>query len=627
MHSLRHLQQGAVALIAALWMGVALSCLMVLDIGNLFWQQRELQKMADFAAIAGAADPATTCTTLSISNASSNGLAATDQLQVQYGHWQPNASGQRSTYFVAGTAAVVNACRATVQRTVPYFFVWPAAEGGRRSLQATAIAIQRPQFARLSVRSKLVTIQSDSDALLLNALVGGLLGGGLNVSALGWNGLLGAQIDLLEFLDALALKVGVDAGDYDRLLSTQVSVNQVLETVLEVMQRSTSTAGVTVQALQSLVGASAAVPGMQLQLDQLLKLQSGLALAALSTSLNVLDLVQATVQVGNGNNAMAGAVDIPLGLANVALRVRVVEPPQLTAIGNPALAKLDPLGADRLWVRTAQVRALVSVDLPVVGAAVTALNALLKLISPAVALVNFLTGGGSGYADLELLPAPSRLDVSVDVGGGQTYLTDYVCTDAGKALVQTVRTSIADIRVGRLGANANEAAQKAFASNAPVAMQPLPVLDIGCWGCDGLGKRTPQYFGGLGLMLDTPVGSKEVTGFQQLKPPRLEEVPVWGGIQTDNVVHSLKSTLGSLHGLVALPADPRASPAGIHGILALVDDILNSLLSLLGGLIAEVLAPALDPLVNTLLRLLGIDLAITEVGGQLNCGGTAELVY
>lgn len=623
----RRSDQGAVALVAALWMGVALSCLMVLDIGHLFWQQRELQKMADFAAIAGATDPASTCTTLSAGSAGSNGLVSTDQLQAQHGHWLPNASGQRTTYFTSGSAMQVNACRVTVQRTVPYFFVWSAAEGGHRTLQATATAVQRPQSARLSVRSKLAAIQTDSDAALLNALVGGLLGGKLSISVLGWNGLLGAQIDLLKFLDALALKVGVDAGDYDRLLSTQVSVNKVLETMLDVLQRDTTTAAAVVQALQRLVGVSATVPSMQLQLNQLLQLQSGLAVSALTTSLNVLDLVQALVQVGNRNNAVAGAVDIPLGLAHVALRLKVVEPPQLTAIGNPALARRDPLGADRLLVRTAQVRALVSVDLPAVGAAITALNALLKLISPAVALVNVLTGGGSGYADLELLPAPSRVDVSVDVGGGQTYLTDYVCTDTGKALVQTVRTSIADIRVGRLGANANEAAQKAFASNAPVVMQPLPVLDIGCWGCDGLGKRTPQYFGGLGLKLDTSVARKEVTGFQQLHPSRLEASPVWSGVQTDNVVQSLNQTLGSLNALVPLPADPRASPAGIQGILKLVDSILGDLLSLLGGLITSALAPALDPLVNTLLRLLGIDLAITEVGGQLNCGGTAELVY
>jgi uncharacterized membrane protein len=177
-----------VALVAALWMGVALSCLMALDIGNLFWQQRELQKMADLAAVAGAADPVNTCASLAAASAASNGRAATDQLQVQSGHWQPNASGQRTSYFVAGAATVVNACRVTVQRTVPYFFVWPAADGGRRSLQATATAVQRPQLARLSVRSKLAAIQNNNDALLLNALVGGLLGGKVDISVLGWNG-------------------------------------------------------------------------------------------------------------------------------------------------------------------------------------------------------------------------------------------------------------------------------------------------------------------------------------------------------------------------------------------------------------------------------------------------------
>ncbi|MDH1701324.1 TadG family pilus assembly protein [Comamonas terrigena] len=625
--SLHRAQKGAVALVAALWMGVALSCLMALDIGNLFWQQRELQKMADLAAVAGAADSVNTCASLAAASAASNGRAGTDSLQVQHGHWQPNASGQRASYFVAGAATVVNACRVTVQRTVPYFFVWPAADGGRRSLQATATAVQRPQLARLSVRSKLAVIQNNNDALLLNALVGGLLGGKVDISVLGWNGLLGTQIDLLAFLDTLALKVGIDAGDYDRLLSTQISVNKVLEAMLDVVQRGATTADANVQALQSLAGVAATVPGVRLQLNQLLKLQSGLTASALSTSLNVLELAQAVIQVGNGNNAAAAAVDIPLGIADTSLRLKVLQPPQLTAIGDPALAKADPLGADRLFVRTAQVRALISVDLPLVGATITALNALLKLISPAVALVNFLTGGGSGYADLELLPAPSRVDVLVEAGGGQVYLTDYVCTPTGKALVQTVRTSAADIRVGRLGLTANEAAQKAFASNAPVVMQPLPVLDIGCWGCDGVGKRTAQYFGGLGLKLDTPVASKQVAGFQLLQPPRLDQAAVWGGIQTDNVVQSLNNTLGSLSGLTTLPADPRASQAGIQGILKLVDDILAGLLSLVGSLIAGVLAPVLDPLVNSLLRLLGIDLALTEVGGQLNCGGAAELVY
>ena len=47
-------QSGAVAMLGALWLMVAVICLATIDIGNVFWQRRELQKIADLAALAGA---------------------------------------------------------------------------------------------------------------------------------------------------------------------------------------------------------------------------------------------------------------------------------------------------------------------------------------------------------------------------------------------------------------------------------------------------------------------------------------------------------------------------------------------------------------------------------------------
>ena len=48
-------QSGAVAMLGALWLMIAVICLATIDIGNVFWQKRELQKIADLAALAGAA--------------------------------------------------------------------------------------------------------------------------------------------------------------------------------------------------------------------------------------------------------------------------------------------------------------------------------------------------------------------------------------------------------------------------------------------------------------------------------------------------------------------------------------------------------------------------------------------
>ena len=47
-------QSGAVAMLGALWLMIAVICLATIDIGNVFWQKRELQKIADLAALAGA---------------------------------------------------------------------------------------------------------------------------------------------------------------------------------------------------------------------------------------------------------------------------------------------------------------------------------------------------------------------------------------------------------------------------------------------------------------------------------------------------------------------------------------------------------------------------------------------
>ena len=41
-------QSGSVAILGALWLMIAVICLATIDIGNVFWQKRELQKIADW---------------------------------------------------------------------------------------------------------------------------------------------------------------------------------------------------------------------------------------------------------------------------------------------------------------------------------------------------------------------------------------------------------------------------------------------------------------------------------------------------------------------------------------------------------------------------------------------------
>ena len=85
-------QSGAVAMLGALWLMIAVICLATIDVGNVFWQKRELQKIADLAALAGASGPlASSCSSNKSAsaylNASANGLLADDLLETAIGKW------------------------------------------------------------------------------------------------------------------------------------------------------------------------------------------------------------------------------------------------------------------------------------------------------------------------------------------------------------------------------------------------------------------------------------------------------------------------------------------------------------------------------------------------------------
>lgn len=216
----------------AIWMMVALIVLMGLDIGNLFWQKRELQKIADMAALAGVQGTSAGCATVrsyAQSNAQLNGLRSSGLnadtfLPADCGNWDPRLppvveSGVNcnpACYFDKSRTPV-NAVRVTVSRTVPYFFVFNWGSDGRL-MKATATAAGTSSRAALNIRSTLVTVDS-SKSTLLNAVFGGLLGGSLNLGVVGWQGLVNTNLNLLSYLDKLAVNLAPPLGTTTRSLT------------------------------------------------------------------------------------------------------------------------------------------------------------------------------------------------------------------------------------------------------------------------------------------------------------------------------------------------------------------------------------------------------------------------
>lgn len=580
--SRRDRQRGAIGLMAALTMALALLCmLVVVDSGRLFLEKRTLQRIADMAALEAASLNGTcagskTASAYAVQSATRNGFTVTDNsrtLTTRCGTLTTGADSRRSFSVDAtrseGIEVVVShsVARSIAAGIGAMFDTHPTPE----NIQLTAVAVATPPLpplAQLTIATTLATIDSSKGALL-NALWGGLLGGTLNISAAGYQGLANANVNLLKFLDQLAIDLNAKAGDYTSLLGSNIAISQILNTSLKVLPQSAPAAQAAINSLNVLVG------NATVKLQDLIDLQTGAPAAALNTRLTLFNLAQGLVQAANSKNALAANLGLNLGVANVTAKVKVVEPAQLSAIGDPSK------NPQNIEVRTAQIRTMISVDLGPISNT-------LKGVFTALPLVGSLIS----------VDVASSLDVSIEIAAAKTHVTGYSCaTDATKSLTAQTTTTAAIVKAGTI----NTAAWSSNATGLGVTPLKLATLTL-------LGAAS-----GITLNIDTPVGQTTQNGVYSV-PNEIGATPfpvlsfasknLVGSLQNSNIVVSLTGPILSTIG-------------------ALLGGIVNSIT----GLVVNLLSPLLDPLINQLLSLLGIDIANVSVGANLSCHpGQAVLV-
>ncbi len=358
--------RGAITVMAAVLIAtVAIGALVSIDIGFVFYSQRQLQKTVDLAALSGAqqlkrADdvPTVTANVMASVNAaaSQNGYAAgvaancadvaagaADGLRACLGLWDPAnaANGDAVRHFNPGydaTRVSPNAVRVQATLTVPMLFVLPG--GPSRQLRAEAIAAGSPPVASFSLGSGLLDVNSANGILSL------LLGNSVNLSVADWNGLVGANVTL----EQLRLQAGV--GTIDQLLNTALSIQDFYALLLNAAGK------------QSLLNAALGSPATQLGLNgigtnltlaQLLDLGvlTPAASSAAEVGLNVASLLTTAAYVARGTSAvdLSGLnVQIP-GIGQVVGSMYIIQPPQV-AVGP---AKQLPDGTWKTTATTAQV--------------------------------------------------------------------------------------------------------------------------------------------------------------------------------------------------------------------------------------------------------------------------------
>lgn len=642
-------QQGAIGLMAALTLALALGfTLLVIDSGRLYLEKRTLQRVADMAALEAATrggDCSTggTATVYATASAQRNGFSFPSDgraLAVACGVLTVDANNFRVFGVDSGKSEAI---RVIASHAVPQSFAGgiSALFGGgsassKLNLSATAVAALPPPLASLTIRSTALTFDTNK-AAITSLLFGGLLGGNVNISAVGWNGLVNANISLLGYLDRLKLDLGLSLVGYDQVLGNTITVSQLLQTAINVLDPGgTLGASATILSLQALKVAAGATTVV---LGDLLHVESGSDISALAVNLKAFDLIEAIVQLANKQNGLVASLPINIaGLAQITARVQVMEPPQLSAVGNPKNAAQAPLGPNRIYVRTAQVKTLLSINLPVLDAITPLANAVLNLAAPLTntleSLLHLDLQGvissllcavtGCKTPAIKLLPPPVRIDVALEAAGAWSYVTAYTCVSpTNKSLTTSTTTTLIGLKIGQIAP-----ADVFGSSTVPPSneVKPLKVIDIGVQTCYALlicSNYQPSIGGHIDVGLNIPVLQNANMSHVYSAPaagslPEINQPPFYYPYATTNIVNSLSTTVSSLDVNMYGPSGSLVGGLG---------NILSGVTSALVNAINTVLSPLLDTLINTLLASLGIDLNKVEVGANLSChAGRASLV-
>ncbi|MCZ9635957.1 pilus assembly protein TadG-related protein [Pseudomonas sp. NC26] len=642
-------QRGAIGLMAVTTLAMALLFLLVaVDSGRLYLEQRKLQRIADMAALEAAGRYAVCtgngpqATAIARNAATRNGHAPGNPLVASCGYLQTGAQSLRS---FTNDNSRSEAIRVDVSNTVTTSFaagIYTLAQGGgvplTTTLHAHAVASKPlPPQAMLSIRTTLATVDS-RQSVLLNALLSAL-GGSVQLDLAGWKGIAATDLKLLSYLDQLAVDLKLKVGDYQQLLKADATATQLLQAAVKVLQQSGAAADVVTNLGKIALGAGNST---LLHLGEILDIQNGTAQAGLDASIQLLQLVQGVIQLAASESA--ANVDLPisvLGLVNGRVRLKVIEPQQISSVGDPR--------TDELRVHTAQVRAMISLDLPLLSGIFGLVNAVLDLASPLTNVLNnllslnlastlesvfCLLGVPCTVSDIVLVPDKLQLDIGLEVAEATTRLNPqapdtFSCSP--KRLTTRAQSSAAKLAVGRFDS------PDAFFTSGTTAVKALPLIDIGTKRCTKLlilgtcDPRVPFAGGGLGVRVDSkllgsgPVEQPLVFQAPGSMPPNIGQPSAYMNMRTinDNVVGSLSDTLLGIQ----LQAYKPTGNSGLGQLLVLADSVLGTVRGIIDPLIKGLLSPLIDPLLNVLLKVLGIDLVNAEVGANLSCsGGRAQLM-
>lgn len=228
--ALAHDRRGAISIITALSALVLIAFTAgAVDFGNVFLHTRQLQGMADLAAMAAAKD-LTHAEAAATATAHANGWDAPLSVDVTTGIYRPQADIAVDERFTPDNSAAINAAKVTLRSTADLYFASVLLGRSSLSISRSATAA-RAELASFSIGSRLLSLQGG----IANSLLSALLGSNVTLSVMDYNALASAQVDLFRYSEALKSRLDLEAASFNQTLATKMSVADALGGIADVL--------------------------------------------------------------------------------------------------------------------------------------------------------------------------------------------------------------------------------------------------------------------------------------------------------------------------------------------------------------------------------------------------------
>ncbi|MBR8234542.1 hypothetical protein K6W26_23450 [Burkholderia sp. AU42008] len=588
-------QRGAFSVMAIIATLIAITTLGAIGVGNLFYQRRDVQRIADMAALAAVQRMDDVCsqpTATATSNAQSNGLNVSngDTINIECGRWDTSVNPAPS-YYAAATSGTtqLNAAKVVVTRQVPFFFVGPpqtiSAVSTARSTNIDTFSVGATLAALGGVGCAGGSAPTSGNPGLVNGLVGALLGANLNLNIASYQALACTNVTVGD------LVVAAGVGTVDQLLALKLTLPQLIQLMVNAATK-TTVANASLQAsiatLQAILNAN--VPGTSIGLGGvggLLNVALADTQAALNAQVDLLDLLMVGAEIA-ATGKPAVAVNVPSlnlgGLTGTQLQVQIISPPSI-GIGEGGI---DPAtGTWRTKASTAAVGVYLNVYLG---------TAQLPLLGALLALLN--------------VNVDVNLPIYLQAGTGTATLNSTQCasTQAASTVVITAQPGVANLCIGKppLDSSGKISLSSNYSCTSPAQIINSNVL--------GLAQLTVSM-SNISVQVQGASQSHTFSGVPGI------DANYW----TVNS-NALGSALSSA--LTQLAAANITVNLGLFGanVLTVPGNFVSTLLTFLTGLLGPLLS-SLDAVLVPLLNLLGVQVGAATVHQiSLNCG-VAQTVY